>query len=165
MPDPLMLTSVRNAQRADLPRLLPLIREIEAFHRNARPDIFQKPTDEDLLQHLDKFMTPPSYETLTATRGEELVGYVHLEIKHYEGSAMKHPRKWGVIDAIVVKGSERRNGIGTQLLRSSERMFRERGIHEVMLNVWEFNRDASIFYQKLGYQTETQLMAKRLGGS
>ena len=59
--------------------------------------------------------------------------------------------------------SARRRGIGTALMERAEAWALERGVDVVELTVYDFNTAARALYDKLGYETRHQQLAKRLG--
>jgi len=72
------------------------------------------------------------------------------------------PRRFLVIDNIVVRKDSRRQGVGRLLLERAEQWALARGADMVELNVWEFNTGARLFYQALGYETASRKMWKQL---
>jgi hypothetical protein len=44
----------------------------------------------------------------------------------------------------------------------AETWAKERGLDELRLNQWVFNREAKVFYESLGYRVATQNFLKRV---
>ena len=78
----------------------------------------------------------------------------------------RHPRleelegmvRDGRIDTLVVAKGARRAGCGRKLLEAATRWARERKAEEILLTVWEGNKDAEHFYRKLGLSSLSRVM-------
>jgi len=87
-------------------------------------------------------LTDPSKEVYLALDGEEVAGFVVLEM---EGAFT------GYVKSIFVSPPYRRGGVGARLMSfAEERVFRERP--NVFLCVSGFNVGARRFYERLGYE-------------
>ena len=84
----------------------------------------------------------PSREVFLAWIGEEIVGFVIIEMN----GTFK-----GYIKSICISPSQRRKGIGSKLMHyAEERIFSE--TPNVFLLVSSFNSSARTLYQRLGYE-------------
>jgi ribosomal protein S18 acetylase RimI-like enzyme len=72
------------------------------------------------------------------------------------------PRHYAIVDGIVVKSGFRNRGIGKMLMDKMQEWAIAKGATSVELNVYEFNRTAISFYEKLGYRTLSRKMSKEL---
>ena len=63
-----------------------------------------------------------------------------------------------MIDNLVVREKFRRSGIGQSLIKKAHQWALDKGVIQVVLNVWEFNKEAIAFYEKLGYRTASRRM-------
>jgi ribosomal-protein-alanine N-acetyltransferase len=92
-------------------------------------------------------LTDPSREVYLALDGEEVAGFVVLEMK---GAFT------GYVKSIFVSPPYRRGGVGAWLMSfAEERVFRERP--NVFLCVSDFNVRARRFYEWLGYEQVGEL--------
>ena len=88
-----------------------------------------------------------------ARLGQSVVGTV---MAGYDGH-----RGW--IYSLAVLPVQRRNGIGSRLLRFAEARLAELGCIKVNLQIVEGNEAAVLFYERHGYETEPRIsMGKRL---
>lgn len=69
-----------------------------------------------------------------------------------------------VVDELVVDGGHRGRGTGKRLLDEAFRMARERGCCEVCLDTTADNERAVRFYRAYGFDQESILFEKELGG-
>jgi ribosomal protein S18 acetylase RimI-like enzyme len=62
------------------------------------------------------------------------------------------------IDDLCVDAECRGMGIGKLLMAAAVEHARELGVYDIDLNVWEFNTDARMFYESLGFSTRQRRM-------
>jgi ribosomal-protein-alanine N-acetyltransferase len=92
-------------------------------------------------------LTDPSREVYLAVDGEEVAGFVVLEMM---GAFT------GYVKSIYVSPPYRGGGVGDRLMSfTEERVFRERP--NVFLCVSDFNEEARRFYERLGYEVVGEL--------
>ena len=92
-------------------------------------------------------LTDPSREVYLARAGDEVAGFVVLEM---EGAFA------GYVKSICVSPPYRGRGVGARLMSLvEERVFRERP--NVFLCVSDFNEGARRFYERLGYEEAGKL--------
>lgn len=92
-------------------------------------------------------LTDPTREVYLAVDGEEVAGFVVLEM---EGAFT------GYVKSIFVSPPYRRGGVGARLMAfAEERVFRERP--NMFLCVSGFNVGARRFYERLGYEEVGEL--------
>jgi len=154
---------VRNATADDYKALCELYDEIDALHRQALPHIFQKPGG--AVRELDYYLGLVADEQvgiLVAEAGGNLVGVVHALIRDTRDIPVLVPRRYAVVDTIVVKSAYRNQEIGRILMDSMEAWASANGATSIELNVYEFNRSAISFYERLGFQTESRRMRKEI---
>lgn len=158
-----MAITVRKAISEDFDSLSALFQEIDTLHRDHLPSIFQAPNGPsrdqkfylELLSNLDIGL-------FVAQSNQQLVGAIQANIKASYQLPIFVPRKYMVVDNIVVKSEFRKHGVGQRLMNYVEDWSREMGVTSIELNVYEFNGAAIGFYSKLGYQTLSRKMSKDL---
>ena len=90
---------------------------------------------------------PKGDRLLLAVLGEMLLGFAHLRIAH---SLAYDPSAEGV--SIIVRGENRRQGIGRQLVAAAETWARQSGRAYLLLHTDVTRTPAHAFYTALGYQ-------------
>ena len=136
--------------------------ELEKQHVEAVPEFFKPMSHEEQLKELDDILADKNATLFVAERGGEVLGVIHLALKESEDYPVLRPRRYVKIRDIAVAGQHVRSGAGTALVAAAERWAKEHGTDTVELNVWEFNRGAFAFYQKLGYSTSMRHMWKQV---
>ncbi len=72
------------------------------------------------------------------------------------------PRRYAMVQELVVAQARQRRGIATRLISEAHRWARDRGLTEIELNVYEFNQAALRLYSKLGYSTDSRRLSRIL---
>lgn len=158
-----MGTHVREAIVEDYEDLCELFAEADGLHRRALPRVFREPDGAcRTREYVAKIVAAEDQALLVAERDEGVVGCAHILIARASDIPIMVPRRFLVIDNIVVRKDSRRQGVGRLLLERAEQWALARGADMVELNVWEFNTGARLFYQALGYETASHKMWKQL---
>lgn len=155
--------SVREATVDDYEALCELYDEIDRLHREALPHIFQKPGG--AVRELDYYMeqlADAQVGILVAETGAILVGVVHAAIRETTDIPVRVPRRYAVVDTLVVKSAYRNQDIGRILMDSMEAWASANGAASIDLNVYDFNLGAIAFYERIGYQALSRKMCKEI---
>ena len=158
-----MEISVRKATADDYNSLCELFNEIDALHRDNLPHIFQKPSG--AAREKDYYLgliADESVALLVAEVGENLVGFVHTIVRDAPAIPVFVPRRYAIVDSIVVKSGFQNHGIGRILMDKMQEWAIAKGATSIELHVYEFNKTAISFYERLGYQTFSRKMSKEL---
>ncbi len=158
-----MEISVRKATTDDYNSLCELFNEIDALHRENLPHIFQKPNgtarEKDYYSGL---IADENVALLAAEVGEDLVGFVHAIVRDTPTMPVFFPRRYAIVDCIVVQSGFQNHGTGRILMDKMQEWAIAEGATSVELHVYEFNKAAISFYERLGYQTFSRKMSKEL---
>ena len=158
-----MEISVRKATAGDYNSLCELFDEGDALHRDHLPHIFQKPDGAAREQdYYLRLIADKNVALLVAEVGENLVGFVHAFVRDPPAIPVFVPRRYAIVDGIVVKSEFQNHGIGKILMAKMQEWAIGKGATSIELNVYEFNKTAISFYEGLGYQTFSRKMSKEL---
>jgi len=91
-----------------------------------------------------------------------VAGFINVLIREAPAYPLLVPRRYGVVDTLVVRPAFQRTGVGRALMNRGEAWAASQGVSEVELNVYEFNLGAQAFYRHLGYTTYSRKMSKKL---
>jgi ribosomal protein S18 acetylase RimI-like enzyme len=157
-----MAIHIRQAVEQDYEVYCDLLNEINELHRLALPGIFQQPpgriVDQDyflsLLNNDQAAIFFAEYNGLVA-------GFINVLIREAPAYPMLMPRRYGVVDTLVVCPAFQRTGVGRALMNQGEAWVAGQGVSELDLNVYEFNLGAQAFYRQLGYTTYSRKMSKK----
>ena len=118
---------IRQLEREDLAEIAEIEREC-----------FRVPYAEKVLE--SSFLAPTFFGLLD--KDSEVRGYVFATVVLDEAN----------IDRVAVRPKFRRNQVATNLLKTAERLFLERGVKNVYLEVRVSNERAKNLYEKLGFK-------------
>lgn len=151
---------VRQASIADHEGLCALFDELDALHREARPDFFRAfegpARSHDLI---DRWLNGPGSTVLVAENDMGLVGLVVLIMRTPVGFAGAVPRIVVEVDNLVVQAGSRGLGVGRRLLAASLEWSKRQSATHLEVAVHAFNRDAKRFYERFGFTDSIHRMA------
>lgn len=161
-----MCIQVRLARSADYHAACRLYAEADALHARERPDRF-RPTDQPARSRslFDAQLADAEQALFVAELDGVVVGLVRVQA--YERSEISDvpaltPRRYAVVQELVVAQAHRRHGIGTRLMTEAHRWARDRGLTEIQLTVYDFNQPALQLYSKLGFSPDSRRLSRKL---
>jgi len=161
MADP--TTLVRPATVSDTARLLHMYRELDETHRLQHPQLFPTTVERDATR-VESMLRDPKVGVFVATLPSfhDPVGFARvLDVQTPDGSVLL-PRRFGLVDELVVMPEHRRAGVATALLLEVEAWARQRGIGALEVTVWAFNNAARELYAKEGFSIFRHYLCKSL---
>jgi ribosomal protein S18 acetylase RimI-like enzyme len=154
---------IREAETEDYNSLIELFDEIDAIHRDHHPRIFQKPNGPVReINYYIGLISDESTAVFVAELEGNIVGFVHAIVRDAADIPILVPRRFAIIDGIVVRSKYKKRGIGRMLMKGIEEWIKEKGASSIELNVYEFNEEAITFYESLGYKTFSRKLSKDL---
>jgi GNAT superfamily N-acetyltransferase len=132
--------TIREADAADLPHLVALMREHAAYERSAPP-----PADiADRLPSL-LFTPEPRLHAIVAVRGADIIGYATCsrEVSSWRAAEYLH------LDCLYLRAQARGGGLGRRLMAEVERLARRLALTEIQWQTPEWNDGAIRFYDRL----------------
>ncbi len=153
----------RNAVQADYEPLCRLWDEVDRLHRQHLPHVYRRP-DGPVREwaYFAGLLRDENYALFLAEAAGALVGFVHVLTAQSREIPLLVPRRFAVVDNLVVTESARRQGVASMLVEQAEGWAREQDLSEIELTVYEFNRGAIALYEKTGYETLFRRMRKSL---
>lgn len=150
--------NVRFAKEEELDRVNELRRQVNDLHAAGRPDLFRPEFSRELRDFIRVIRDDPEKEILVAEQAGVICGYAVLHLVHRPESPSKLERNYLDVDEFGVDEAFRRQGVATAMIDRIRAYARERGLHRIELNMWEFNRDALAFYEAVGFSTYRRYM-------
>ena len=135
--------------------------EVSACHVDAVPWMFRTPEGEIFSrEHYESLIADEQTYFVLAIDDGRAVGAVNAIIRESVDIPILRPRHYLKVNDIAVLTEYRSQGIGSRLLSEVEVWGRARGIHEIELQVWDFNESAKAFYAKRGFDTVSRVMRR-----
>jgi diamine N-acetyltransferase len=154
---------LRPAEPRDYEALCGLFDEVDRLHREELPWLFRR--SEGAIREREYvlgLMQDESVLLVVAEADGKLAGLAHAFVRDNPPLPVFTPRRYTVIDSIVVTHELRHHGIGKQLATKVDEWAKAKGASSIELNVYEFNEEARRFYEALGYSTISRKMNKRV---
>lgn len=139
---------VRIATNNDLETLLEFEQKLIAHERPLDPTL--KENEHITYYDLPALMASDDSEVFVAEVNGVIAGSGYGVIE--ENKSKYRESKYGYIGFIYVKDEFRRQGIADKVMESLFEWFKEKGVNEAMLRVYEGNVGAIRLYEKLGFQ-------------
>ena len=118
------------------------------------------PTSPSQMQRrLEAIFDDHDYDTLVATEGEHIVGFVGTR----RGPLFEADGQYGQIMALAVAASHHRRGVGQMLMQAAESKLVERGARELVVTSGNHRSGAHSFYESCGYTFTGRRYKKSLG--
>jgi N-acetylglutamate synthase-like GNAT family acetyltransferase len=115
-------------------------------------------SEKQIEQRLTNLLLESHHALYVAERpGEPLLGWVHI----YR-CLLIHTDTEAQIGGLVVDAAIRRSGAGHRLMQAAEQWAREQGCWAIYLRSNVIRRDAHQFYPKMGYETVTSSVFRKL---
>ncbi len=149
---------ISKAKKSETGQIVELLRYISGLHKEGRPDVFATGLPKYDLEAVLRLTDDENTFVITATEGDEVLGYLIAYISEPSHDPHMKPRKTFYIDDLCVKPGSHRKGVGTALFGEAKRMAAERGCDIIDLNVWTFNTGAIRFYESMGMKASRMRM-------
>lgn len=150
---------IRRAKVSDYDGVMKLLTQVNNLHVEMRPDIFVANAvkyDEKRFAEMVKDDYAPIFVAVDDT--DKVLGHLFCSVRDYKQVAVYKDFKSLFIDDLCVEESARGQGVGKALCEFAIGYARENGCYDVTLNVWEGNKSARAFYEKMGmFPKETQM--------
>lgn len=154
-----MIIKVLSATKDDYLEINTIVKEGHDEHADALPQIFKKVEQVMPISYFYELIENPSYEILVAKNDGNIVGFAIMEFKQSPPFESMVPRRFAYMNDFGVKGIQQRQGIGRILFQACIDWSKAMGATSLELNVWEFNRKATSFYESFGMYTVSRQMA------
>ncbi len=149
--------AIRIADINDFEEVYKLLEQILKFHLYRRPDIFKDGTVITEKQYME-MIENPNEAILLWIEDDKVVGLCHMIKKEIIGMAILNDRVQAFIEDFVVDSEYRFKGIGRKLFEKAKEQAKEWKVASLELNVWEVNKEAVCFYNKMGLKVKSRRM-------
>jgi ribosomal protein S18 acetylase RimI-like enzyme len=118
------------------------------------------PTDAARFRRrLERIERDPSSRLFVATVNDRVAGLAGF----HQFAQVQHDEPGCQLTALVVGKAFRRNGVGSELVRTVEKEARARGGRRVLVNTAHHRDDAHAFYERLGFEATGLRFIKGVG--
>jgi ribosomal protein S18 acetylase RimI-like enzyme len=146
------MITVRQAGPDDAAAIARLFRSVQTLHVAHHPDEFKPPAaDEAERAWLAGILGGPEVRVWLAETAGVAAGYLLAQEVRREGSVIRPPLRFLLIEHIGVAPEHQKRGIGRALMRAVFDEATALGIDRVKLDVWRFNEEARRFFARHGF--------------
>jgi diamine N-acetyltransferase len=155
-----MNLSVRTARPEDLVVLAQLLDEVIVLHHNEDPAQFTGPEEAQHTRYLEERFKDPDAAVFIAEDQGVPAGIAVTVIR--DAPPFLTPSRFVLLENLAVAANFRRAGVGRKLVDAAILWAQARDMHELDLNVYEFNHSAIRFYEAIGFRTVSRRMKRTL---
>ncbi|HBJ2608448.1 GNAT family N-acetyltransferase [Clostridium botulinum] len=153
----------RKANANDVNELVLLFKNLQTMHSENVTNIFNKNIDGCVLKdYINNVILNENYNFYIVEDKKKIIGAIEVITIIEKDNPVLKSREYALIDKLVVDNYYRGYGIGSRLIEYAEKDLKSRGIKEIEIYVWEFNRGALNLYEKKGYKTICRRMTKSI---
>lgn len=153
---------VRAAKIGDAHLIDRVICYLDDVHARARPDLFRtpigKPRGDDFVSTI---VEDPLQKLFVALLGGQVVGYLHVLIKHTPASPWQVERHFGEIDSVAVLPEAQRLGLGREMIQTALEWLTSQGVDDHQIAAHAFNDAARRLYEELGFTLSVTLLRRQ----
>ncbi len=145
--------NIRPATLHDAAKLLSLNHEVQQLHSDALPEFF-KPSSftDDAIEAFSRQLQTNGHYFYIAEDAEPL-GYIYAQHVSKPENWMRPQYEYIVINHIIVRSTERRKGVGRQLIDRAFLLADDIGVERIEIDFWAFNTQAQHFFMSQGFAT------------
>ena len=156
-------TTVRRAAMADFAGVSRIFAEENRFHAELVPHAIRVAEPVMTWAWFEAVLADPAQALFVAQLGAKVAGVLLAALRTSADDPVLQPRRYAYVDEVAVATEYQGRGLGRALMAEAERWALGQGASEIELHVWEANRPAIAFYEKLGYSTTRRTMRRGLG--
>ena len=153
---------IRRATERDIKDILRLLSQVLEIHARIRPDIFIPGTTKYTQSQLREILSDDNRPVFVALKDGGVAGYAFCVIQNPAFSTTMKPQTILYIDDFCVDETCRGEGVGKELFAFVKQKAKELGCKEITLAVWEGNRSARAFYDKMGMTPKETIMELKI---
>ncbi len=148
---------IRIANKNDFETVYKLFDQIFRLHLDRRPDIYK---DGVVItkERYKEMIENPNDVILLWIEDDKVAGLCHMIKNELVGIPILKADVQVFIEDFVVDSEYRSKGIGRKLFEAAKLKAKEWNSNYLELNVWEVNKEAECFYNKMGLKVKSKRM-------
>ncbi len=152
-----MSLNIRKAVLTDYLKVNELVKEVHQLHVSQRPDVYVEIDTPLEIAYFEQLVSDANTTVwVVEDQQKRLVAYSVLKMMKPLSLRILKPTQIAFIDDFCVTTTHQKQGIGKQLFEHIKCQAKNRGATSLQLVVWEFNKEALLFYEALGMQTRNR---------
>jgi GNAT superfamily N-acetyltransferase len=144
--------NIRLATSLDSLELSSLCMDVQRLHAEYHPKFFKMPQSEDFaISFFDTLLADVSVRIYIAEENGEDLGYVVCKSMERTENPFTFGMRYLMIDQISVRPQVQGRGVGKALMEQAEALAKELGVQKILLDSWDFNKNAHTFFESMGF--------------
>jgi len=144
---------IRQAVPGDGLLLSSLSMDVQRLHAENHPRIFKVPPSEDFaVAFFDEMLADPVVHIFIAEEDGIGAGCILCKLVERLDNPFTFAARILLVDQISVHPEKRRKGIGAALLEQAELLARQVKAERIVLDSWDFNTEAHMFFERMGFR-------------
>ena len=155
--------SIRQVNQKDCRKVCELFREVDLLRHKNIPHVFRTAAGPARTREfISKIIANEDAGLFAAVMENRIIGIILVLVRKAPDNSILSPRQYAWIGDLVVSKGFRRLGVGRSLVEQAHQWSLGKGITQIELDVWEFNKEAIIFFRMLEYKTIKRTMRHAL---
>ena len=150
--------NIRRATKADFLSINKLANQIHDLHVANLPEIFKETEYPIPETYFIEKLNDEKIKFYVLTENEIVIAYAIVEIRNSKDLPLMHKQCLHLIDTFIVDSTKRKKGFGKFLFNQIVQDSKNDKADKIILDVWEFNKDAEKFYISLGMKNRLKRM-------
>jgi ribosomal protein S18 acetylase RimI-like enzyme len=153
------METIRIAGEKDYQAVLELETIISKQNSEGCPDVFKFSKNPIPIELYNKEISDGNIYVFEIDK--KIIGFYWARVIEMENERIKHQKIY-FIYSLIIKEEYMRRGYGKKIFQYIEEDAKTKGCQAVGLDVWEYNKHAKIFYEKMGMEVKYSSMRKTL---
>ena len=153
--------NIREATKEDVPKILPVWRELMEFH--VQRDACYTTCDgaeEAFSSYVCENIEKDDAMVLVAQDDEKIVGYCQCLVA--ANPPVYAIKKYGNLADTAVLEQYRRNGIGKQMVEQAMEWFKAKGLERIQVRMAVTNEVSTRFWRKMGFEAFAETLSQSI---
>jgi GNAT superfamily N-acetyltransferase len=143
---------IRQAAPSDSSLLSSLSIDVQSLHAEHHPEFFKMPKSDDFaVSFFSMVLADISARVFIAEENDQALGYIVCKSMERAENPFTFAMRYLFIDQISVRPQARGRGVGTALMKQAEALAGELGVRKIQLDSWDFNINAHVFFEGMGF--------------
>lgn len=152
---------IRKAEKSDIAQMAEIYEELHLTHCGIRSDFYKAPPSDFYKNALEKHFDNNNNNIIIDEESGIITAYAIFFIFE-KGDEICFDMKRCFVDQFAVRSSNRRKGVGTQLMDYIKNFAHKENCSALDLGVWYENAVAMDFYKSLGFKPRTVKLELKL---
>ncbi|OIQ26237.1 GNAT family N-acetyltransferase [uncultured Vibrio sp.] len=153
--------SISPAKTSELEQLNELMFELHNEHHLSCSEFFKSAEEIEQEKSIARYLDDPECLVFVAKSGRKVIGFITGHFCELVSSVSK-PVQMGSIDELYVTPDFRKQNVAKELCSTLHQRFKDYGVVQVFVEVWDFNGPAKAFYQQLGFEQHIHWLRKAI---